>query len=360
MSHPGRRSGESTDHEELWLRETLSDAVDDVEPRTGLDGIQAALEAGSRRRRRRVAAGAGLLVAATVTGIALTAGIWDSDPAAAPAGPAPTNGNPEADESSEAEPVEQDEEGLDGSGGPLPVYYLGDTPAGPRLYREFRASTVTGDALDLAVNMAVSVEPLDPDYYMPWPSGTTASAGRLLEPDGVVQVELDSPVDLSESPDGVSPAEARLMIQQLVYTVQAAEQERVDVVFAREGRPFERLLGEEIAFATSEVDPTTVQAPVWVISPQEGKRTDGRVQVEGRGAFFEANVSWQVLQDGEVVRDGFATAEECCTLSPFSFTLPELPDGDYVLRVYDADVSGGEGPGEQEDTKSFSIGPVAG
>ena len=55
-----------------------------------------------------------------------------------------------------------------------------------------------------------------------------------------------------------------------------------------------------------------------------------------------------------VVKDGFATAQECCTLSPYSFEVTAKP-GDYVLRVYDADMSGGEGPGEHEDTKAVTV-----
>ena len=97
---------------------------------------------------------------------------------------------------------------------------------------------------------------------------------------------------------------------------------------------------------------------MWIISPEEGVWTN-TARIEGRGAFFEANVSWQVFRDGPdetLVKEGFATAEECCTLSPFSFEIPGLEPGDYYLRVYDADMSGGEGPGEQEDTKSFTIG----
>ena len=65
-------------------------------------------------------------------------------------------------------------------------------------------------------------------------------------------------------------------------------------------------------------------------------------------------MSWQLLQGGEVVQDGFTTAEEGMTLSPYSFEVTAEP-GDYVLRVYDADMSGGEGNGEAEDTKQITV-----
>lgn len=343
--------------DERWLRDTLDDAVRDVEPRRGLDDIAASVRSRPRRVAPWVATGAGLLVAATVGGIALAGGLWSDEPQASPAGPATTSA-PEPSPSSEASEDAAGEPGV----GSLPVYYVGDTPAGPRLYREFRAPASDGDALAVAVDMAVSVDPLDPDYRVPWPEGTTASA-RASDP-GVVVVELDSEADLALRPAGMSADEARLAIQQLVHTAQAAAQERVKVGFIGDGQPMQRLLGADIGLLTSEDDPMAVQAPVWIIDPHEGKRTDGRLRVEGRGAFFEANVSWQVLdpETGRVVSGGgrsdvtgYATAQECCTLSPFSFTLPQLPPGDYVLRVYDADMSGGEGPGEQEDTKSFTV-----
>ena len=61
------------------------------------------------------------------------------------------------------------------------------------------------------------------------------------------------------------------------------------------------------------------------------------------------------VRDGDrVVDEGFTTAKECCTLSPYSFEV-DAPAGDYVLRVYDADMSGGEGNGEAEDTKRITI-----
>ena len=56
----------------------------------------------------------------------------------------------------------------------------------------------------------------------------------------------------------------------------------------------------------------------------------------------------------EVVRNGFTTARECCTLSPYSFTVTATP-GDYTLVVHDTDESDGEGIGTSEDTKRITV-----
>jgi hypothetical protein len=54
------------------------------------------------------------------------------------------------------------------------------------------------------------------------------------------------------------------------------------------------------------------------------------------------------------VRNGFTTARECCTLSPYSFTVTATP-GDYTLVVHDTDESDGEGIGTSEDTKRIKV-----
>ena len=97
-----------------------------------------------------------------------------------------------------------------------------------------------------------------------------------------------------------------------------------------------------------------VQAPVWIIDPQEGATVGSTFTVDGRGAFFEANVSWQLLQGDRVVKHGFTTAAQGMTLSPYSFTVRDVPSGDYTIRVYDADMSG-EGHAEQQDTKDLTV-----
>ncbi|MCW2828738.1 MAG: hypothetical protein JWQ67_2354, partial [Marmoricola sp.] len=53
-------------------------------------------------------------------------------------------------------------------------------------------------------------------------------------------------------------------------------------------------------------------------------------------------------------RHGFATATECCTLSPFTFTV-NAPPGDYTLVAHDTDPSNGEGVGLSQDTKRITV-----
>lgn len=348
------------DDRDRWLNETLDDAVADVEPRHDLAGVRARIEQEATRARTRhrwAAAAGGLAVAATVAAVALATGLGGVDRADDGPGPA-ASATPAASEATEAASTPSQETSspaAPASGSPVAVYYVGETPTGPRLFREFRAPEGDGDDLAMAVGMATSVAPLDPDYRMPWPQGTEATAS-YDESGGLLTVDVrNAGTDLRARPGSTSAAAARMALEQLVHTAQAAVQARVPVRFLVEGRTTDQLLGEPTSEPLAEGDPMEVQAPVWVITPQEGEEVSGPLTVEGRGAFFEANVSWQVLQDGSVVDDGFATAQECCTLSPFSFEVTDLPPGDYLLRVYDADVSDGEGPGEQEDTKRFTV-----
>jgi hypothetical protein len=339
--------------EDRWVGDALQEAVADVEPRHDLDDIRARIEEDAMRtstRTRWAAAAAGVAVAATVATVAYAAGLGaGDDPGTGPVAsssdaPSATTGATEGSDAASPSPA---------ASSPVAVYYLGDTPTGPRLFREFRAPEGDGDALAVAVAMATSVTPLDPDYRSPWPDGAGATASY----DGdLLTVDVQSAgADLRARPAAMSADEARMALEQLMYTAQAVVQSRPPVRFLTDGEVTDKLLGVPVSEPLTQGDPMQVQGPVWVITPQEADEVSGSLAVEGRGSFFEANVSWQVLREGDVVAEGYATAEECCTLSPFSFEVADLPPGGYVLRVYDADMSDGEGPGEQEDTKRFTV-----
>ncbi len=63
---------------------------------------------------------------------------------------------------------------------------------------------------------------------------------------------------------------------------------------------------------------------------------------------------WELKRGAPTVRNGFTTAEECCTLAPYSFNVT-APPGDYTLVVHDTDESDGEGIGTSQDTKDITV-----
>jgi hypothetical protein len=95
---------------------------------------------------------------------------------------------------------------------------------------------------------------------------------------------------------------------------------------------------------------------VQISSPGDGEIVPaGDVTVTGVAAVFEANVLWELLiGEDAVATSGFATAEECCTMSPYEFVLEDLEPGTYTLVVHDEDMSG-EGRPINSDTRQIVV-----
>lgn len=340
------------------LRSLLDDAVSDVDPSPALDRIRARTKVtpmSSKRPWIAVALGAVAATAATI--VAVT--VMNDDDTGTTAGPAasqtpePTDASPSPGTSeSPSETVEPPETFV------VPVYYVAETNTGPRLFREFHRVPAAGSPQsqwEAALAEAVGSPALDPDYSSPW-ADLGAGAGAVTYEGGTLTVDIIGE-GLRTRPGTLSEEYAGMAVEQLVATAQAALGEGdVPVQLLLNGGRTDQLLGVPVAEPLAAGDPMQVQGTVWIIDPQDGDTVDSTFTVEGRGAFFEANVSWQLLQDGAVVKDGFAMAEEGMTLSPYEFTVEDVPAGDYVLRVYDADMSGGaEGNGEAEDTKRITV-----
>ena len=169
---------------------------------------------------------------------------------------------------------------------------------------------------------------------------------------------------LHDRPAGMSQAEAEMAVQQLVYTAQAAVQATAPVQFRLDGGRTDQLLGVPVPEPLARADAASTLAQVWIITPGEGAEVRDGFEVTGLGSFFEANVAWELREggaDGRVVAsnaDRPVTAQECCTMAPYSFTV-DVPDGtapgDYTLVVHDEDMSGGEGFAPFEDTKTLTL-----
>ena len=148
----------------------------------------------------------------------------------------------------------------------VPLYYVTDTPAGPRLAREFRRVAVDTDPGTAAVT-ALFAAPTGavPDHRNTWPAGS-ALAAPVTHADGVVTV------DLTAQAVGTTPADPILAVQQLVYTVTGAlgTTDPVQVLVA--GKQVTRLWGDGVDTSrpVARADPLGIRVLVGIDDPADG------------------------------------------------------------------------------------------
>jgi hypothetical protein len=278
----------------------------------------------------------------------------------------PTAEDPGADETTSAaseptgEPTEEPTAGAsetvpEGDMVTVPIYFTGETPQGTRLFREFR-QVEADNPLEEAVAVMIAGDALDPDYGTLWPSGGFESvtfsegAGAI-----VAQVEDDG---WNTPADGMSKPDARLAVQQLVYTVQGVQQERLPVLVQLGADPVP-LFGIDTEGGLKAAKQLDVLAFMNVTTPEEGATVSGSFTAEGVGSSFEATVIWEVRDDaGTAVLEGFTTAEGWIDkLYPWTaeVDVSGLEPGNYTFVAMTDDPSGGEGFGPTEDTKTIVV-----
>ncbi|WP_036505896.1 Gmad2 immunoglobulin-like domain-containing protein [Nocardioides sp. URHA0020] len=236
----------------------------------------------------------------------------------------------------------------------VPVYFVGDTPQGQRLFREFRKVEADNPA-DEALALMTAGDALDPDYDTLYPDGGSFSSVDVGDKMITVDMSDDS---WTTAPDGMSEDDARLAAQQLVYTVQGVAQKRLPVSITVDGAPAD-LFG--LAGQVTNDPEIDVRALVNVTTPEEGASVRGTFTATGVSSSFEATTPWEIRAggaDGKVVTKGFATAEGWMDkLYPWEteVDVSGLPAGDYTFVAMTDDPSGGEGGGPTVDTKSITV-----
>jgi len=232
----------------------------------------------------------------------------------------------------------------------LPLYYVTDTPAGPRLAREFRRLPVDSDPGTVAVT-ALLADPVGtvPGHRNLWPAGAELAA-PVTHADGVVTV------DLAGRAVRTAPADPILAVQQLVYTVTGALGTADPVQLLVDGEQVPRLWGDGVITGTpvARADPLGVRVLVGIDDPAEGATLRSPVRVSGEAAVFEATLLWEVRRDGTVVRSGSASTAEGQRFTPYAFSLG-LPPGDYEIRVSEDDPSGGAGRAVMTDSRRVTV-----
>lgn len=277
----------------------------------------------------------------------------------------PTVQDPGLDESSSAasepteEPTEEPTADSSETTSPdmvtVPIYFAGETPHGTRLFREFR-QVEADNPMEEAVALMLAGDALDPDYSTLWPGGAfesvafSSGAGAI-----VVQVRDDS---WNTPVDGMSKQDAKLAVQQLVYTVQGIQEERLPVLVQLGNNPVP-LFNIDTTDGLKAAKPLTVLAFMNVTTPEEGATVSGSFAAEGVGSSFEANVLWEVRDEaGAAVLEGFTTAEGWMDkLYPWTadVDVSGLAPGTYTFAALTDDPSDGEGPGATEDTKTIVV-----
>ncbi|NUR09058.1 MAG: hypothetical protein HOQ45_18875, partial [Nocardioidaceae bacterium] len=224
--------------------------------------------------------------------------------------------------------------------GTVPVYYAGDTAEGPRLFREHHRAGPDIDPALAALRLADTAAADDPDLRSPWPEGTDVLSVTPADAAGPVVV------DVSGGPSDWTSDDAQLALQQLAWTVHDVRRTAAALRVTEDG----------VTVATVTRSPAdVVLALVQVDAPADGATVASGSVVRGRASAFEANVQWELTQDGSVVKRGFTTARECCRLAPYSFRFPDVAAGTYTLVVHDEDVSDGEGGPPAQDTRRVTV-----
>lgn len=339
----------------------LSDAVSDVEPVDALDTIRTRTKVTTMSSRRPwlfAAGGAVVATAAVITAIALAGGnlpgtTADDDPGPADrtsraSDPTPT----EPTEPSPSEPTSSAPSGGSGSG-PFPVYLVSETPQGLRLFREFQPGTGADPLLASAV-ATVEGGSLDPDYRSLWPEGSSVAS---VVSDGADILTVDITGAPHDLPPGMSQVDAQLALQQVVYSVQAANgQGRVGVQLLLDGGRTDQVLGQPTSEPLATAPVLKTLSMMNITNPGEGATVSGTFIADGVNNGFEAAVTWRLLDGEQVVGEGFGTAEGWGEEKLFPWKVEVdvsgLDPGAYTFVASNDDPSGGvEGAGPHTDTR---------
>ena len=232
----------------------------------------------------------------------------------------------------------------------LPVYYVGETPAGYKLYREFHRVTTSDPASDAVREMLAAPTGTDPDYRSHWPKGTSLRT-HVAVAAGVITVDLT----------GVGAADvgtelAAVTVQQLVYTVQGTLQSSDPVRILVDGKPVAELWG-----AVATADPVArgdiykLRSSIQIDAPADGATVSRQFEVSGEASVFEGTVHWEVRRGNAVLRSGFTgSAGGMLTFGGYRFPL-ELEPGEYTVRVIADDPTGGQGIPPASDDKAITV-----
>ncbi len=337
-----------TDHIEMILRRALDGAADRIEVAPdALGEIRTRIKARRGRWLRRSGRPArpyprhgglmltlGSAVAASVVVLAVGLGscgpqaTTDHLPAGGPTVTAPPTGGTSNPPPSTATPAAHTAS--------VPIYYIGATKAGSRLFREYHTLPV-GDGTTAAKVRAALVAMLDGrtaydvDYSSQWPA--SAEVTSVTVSGGVATVDLSGATVNADDPTGNAAA-----LQQLIWTA-TAYTGGTGVKLLFDGKPRATLWASKLPVAgvlhrAAAVD---TLAPVWVIDPQEGAEVHGPITVHLAGIVFEGTIQLRVSDafGATILQRTVQLSVGAPAQGTATVTLAALSVGAYTIEAYE-------------------------
>lgn len=346
------------------LTELLHEVADRVEPDDRLDAIRDATSGGSRRTPWAwwAAGGAGLVAASVITALALTTGGTPQGGGPEPAPPAGSTSSPTPDGKRERTDDQRRSrvQKLDAmrraADGMRTIYYVGDTPDGPRLFLESRETGLV-DPIDAATE-GLRLGPLDPDHRSPWP----ADAIDAVHFDGIGdEGEIGVVVNQAyrDRPADVTPEEAALAVEQVVRTFQTALDVSAPVRFYVEDGPVDSVLGVPTSEPVTPAPDLDVLSPISLLEPVEGQQVDndeGRLPMRALARSDDSALTtriqrWEATYVVVQRRDRLEPDSNGLTELSATFDLQDAPPGDYAVI---SEVRGPDGV-LISDTRRFTV-----
>ncbi|HKD96707.1 MAG TPA: GerMN domain-containing protein [Micromonosporaceae bacterium] len=177
----------------------------------------------------------------------------------------------------------------------VPVYYLGATKAGTRLFREYHVLPDGDGSTAAQVKAAITAmldgrTAYDPDYSSQWPA--SASVRGVTVSGGVTTVDLGG-----ATVNGYDPEGNRAALQQLIWTA-TAYKGATGVKLLFDGKSQTTLWASKLPVAgvLHRAAAADALAPVWVIDPQQGAQVGSPVTVNLAGVVFEGTVQLRVTR----------------------------------------------------------------
>lgn len=232
---------------------------------------------------------------------------------------------------------------------PAEMFYVADTGTDLVMFSEIHQVPESSDLGLTALQQLVdgTAHPLDPEYSTLWGNGSRVNS--VTREGDVATVDLTlGKLNLGSSAEGRA-------IDQIVWTLTAVDPSVKSVKLTVDGKTVESIAGHVDATGTfTRAETFEILAAVAISSPTQNEVVSNPVVIKGQACTFEANVVWELLQNGDVVKSGSTTAAEACpTRSEWSVDLGQLDAGSYVIRAFD--LSAKDGSLVVEDTKDFTV-----